>query len=210
MSKPWLIIAGLLALAAAMVALWQSNQTLLAVVRAEHPPRPLASRPALAPSAAARTPSAATPTAEPGTVAAAPATAPARASTPPPARPAPVADPIVISDNRTWTFSAGQLAGAEEGLLHFAGGIGLAYQDGTWLTGERADIAFASGAQEASTITIPDQATIHFGEDTMNIAGDCVIQSTNGQVTSITADAITVTRAVTNDVPPVADAAAAP
>jgi len=113
----------------------------------------------------------------------------------------PPADPITITDGRSWTFAAGYLENAEDGLLHFGGGIGMAYVDGTWLIGERADIAFSAGAQEATTITIPDKTTMHIGSDTVNIEGNCVIQSTNGQLTSISADHITISRPLTNAAP---------
>jgi hypothetical protein len=178
-------------------------------------------RPVSTNNAIARTQAAAVPP-TPAMPVAQPAAAPAPAAIPQAAPVAPAAAPIVITDNRSWTFSAGRLEGVEEGLLHFGGGIGLAYLDGVWLTGERADIAFSSGTGDASTITIPDQATLHIGDDTMNITGSCVIQSTNGQITSITADQINVSRAVTNAAPvvsapqegppaePVADAPAPP
>jgi len=203
MYKPWLITASLLALAAGMVALWQSNQTLLDVVRTERHARLAAAPAAPATKAGVRTRVATVPIAPVATPTAQPASVPAPATTAQAPQAAPAADPIVISDNRSWTFSAGHLVSVEEGLLHFGGGIGIAYLDGVWLTGERADIAFSSGPQEASTITIPDQATVHIGNDTMNIAGNCVIQSANGQITSITAEQITVSRPLTNAAPPV-------
>jgi hypothetical protein len=200
MYKPWLISATLLALAAGMVALWHSNQKLLEVVRAERHARLAAAPPAPANNAVARPRPAPAPAA-PAESAVQPVTVPTNARATKAV--APAADPIVISDNRSWKFSAGYLESAEDGLLRFAGGIGIAYLDGVWLTGERADIAFSSGPQEASTITIPDQATVHIGNDTMNIAGNCVIQSTNGQITSITAEQISVSRPLTNAAPPV-------
>jgi hypothetical protein len=187
----------LLVLAIALVALWNSNQTLLAVVRAERSTRPAVSSRSHASNATARVAVPVSKAVAPGitTSASAPAAqAKAAAATPP-------ADPVVISDNRSWTFAAGYLEGAEEGLLRFGGGIGLAYVDGTWLTGERAAVAFAPGDQEATTITIPEKATMHIGTDTLNIDGGCVIQSTNGQVTSISADRITINRPLTNAAP---------
>ena len=196
MHKAWLIAATLLALVAAMVVLWHSNQELLAVVRAVAPP------PATATHPVARVQRATASTAQVERARQPAAAQPAAGQVAKAASHAPPAPPIVISDNRSWTFSAGYLEGAEEGLLHFGGGIGIAYLDGVWLTGERADIAFSSGPQEASTITIPDQATVHIGDDTMNIAGNCVIQSANGQITSITAEQITVSRPLTNATPP--------
>lgn len=204
--KYWLLALALLGVLVALVVLWQSNQELLAVVRNEYKPRIAAPPPRATNTVARAKPAAATTTnAAPGKKAAAqPAPAKAAEKT---ARAASPADPIIISDNRNWTFSAGVLEGAEEGLLHFGGGIGLAYVDGTWLTGDRADIAFSSGEQEGSTITIPDHATVHIGSDQMNIAGNCVIQSTNGQVTSITADHITITRPLPASPPPPAPAA---
>ncbi|MCX7009086.1 MAG: hypothetical protein NTY53_17870, partial [Kiritimatiellaeota bacterium] len=180
--KQWLMAATLLALAAALVALWHSNQTLLAVVRAEHQARPATPRTTHQPVVRASSQQKPAPpvTANPAT---APAKTPRTDTTP-----RPPADPVVITDHHSWTFAAGYLESAEDGLLHFGGGIGLAYMDGTWLTGERADIAFNNGDQEATTITIPNQATLRVGNYTVNIEGDCVIQSTNGQITSISAD----------------------
>ena len=197
--KNWLMAATLLVLAIAMVALWNSNQTLLAVVRAERATH------ATAPAHVAKTtPGRAAPTAQkpappgPANTAATSAKAPAAKSGQAASAPA---EPVVISDNRSWTFAAGYLEGAEEGLLHFGGGIGLAYVDGTWLTGERAAVAFNNGDMEATTITIPDAATLRVGSDTVNIAGGCVVQSTNGQLTSISADRITINRPLTNAAP---------
>lgn len=190
--------ATLLVLAIALVALWNSNQALLAVVRAERLTRPV-SLPATAAKTAERaTTSKAQKPVPPIT---ADTTTVLAKTTPPAAAARPPADPIVISDNHSWTFAAGYLEGAEEGTLHFGGGIGLAYVDGTWLTGERADIAFNNGDQEATTITIPDQATLRVGNDTVSIAGGCVIQTTNGQLTSISADHITINRPLTNAAP---------
>ncbi len=207
--KYWLLTITLLAVLAAQVVLWHSNQELLAVVRSDRQPRVAAPPPRATNAVARAKPAATAPT---NAVAAnksaeQPAAAKAAGKV---ARAAPPADPIIISDNRNWTFSAGVLEGAEDGLLHFGGGIGLAYVDGTWLTGDRADIAFASGEQEASTITIPDRATMHIGGDTLNIAGSCVIQSTNGQVTSISADHITITRPVPAPTPTPAPATPTP
>lgn len=192
--KNWLMGATLLALAAALVGLWHSNQTLLAVVHAERQSHPVAPPPTREPKNAVHVAAQQKP-APPveGNLREPPAKPPPTESTP-----RPPSNPIVISDNHSWTFAAGYLESAEEGLLHFGGGIGLAYLDGTWLTGERADIAFSSSDREATTITIPDQATLRVGNDTLNIAGSCVIQSTNGQITSISADHITINRALTN------------
>ena len=197
--KYWLLAATLLLLAVALVALWHSTQTLITVMHTERhvhvsPPPTI---PALMPTA---------PTDAPVPQEPAPPVTPNTAEAPPKetvsvAKAEPPADPVVISDNRLWTFTAGYLEGVEDGLLHFGGGVGLAYVDGTWLTGGRADIAFNAGDQEATTITIPDQATLRLGNDTMDIEGGCVVQSANGQVTSISADHITINRSLTNAAP---------
>ena len=199
MPKYWSLAATLLLLAVALVVLWHSTQTLVTVMHAERhaytssPP----TIPALTPTVPtdAPVPQESAPPVAPNTTEAPSKETVSAANAKPPA------DPVVISDNRLWTFTAGYLEGVEEGLLHFGGGVGLAYVDGTWLTGGRADIAFNSGDQEATTITIPDQATLRLGNDTMNIEGGCVVQSTDGQVTSISADHITINRSPTNAVP---------
>ncbi len=196
--KDWLTACVVLLLAVALVVLWNSTQTLLTVVRAERQPHPAPSTHTAKTSAKSTARSELSAQQKPAPPAAPASTA--KSKTPTPAS-QPPAEPVVISDNRSWTFAAGYLESAEAGLLHFGGGIGLAYVDGTWLTSERAAVAFNNGDAEATTITIPDQATLRVGNDTVNIEGGCTLQSTNGQLASISADRITINRPVTNTAP---------